>query len=57
MLTSCILDLVTNLFVNYMVFVSDIQKLSIPSHIEGLDTSFLTAVSVQLSHAYRRWIK
>ena len=35
-----ILYLVTNPLISYMVFLSDIQKLSIASHLNGMDSSF-----------------
>ena len=35
-LANCIMDLVKNLFISYMVFVSDVPKLSIASHLKGL---------------------
>ena len=40
MLVDCILDLITNLRISYMVFVSDIRKPSMASHLKGLDSSF-----------------
>ena len=39
MLVDCILDLITNLPIRYMVFVSDIQKPSIASHLQGMESS------------------
>ena len=39
-LANCILDLVTNLLISHNVFVSDIEKPSIASHLMGLDSSF-----------------
>ena len=37
--SSCILDSVTNLLVHHMVFVGNVQKSSIGSHLKGLDPS------------------
>ena len=49
MIHNCILDLVTNIVISYIVFVSDIQKPWIASLLIILSSS---AVRVQLSHAY-----
>ena len=49
MIPHCILHLVTNLVISYMVFVSDIQKPWIASLFILLSSS---AGRVQLSHAY-----
>ena len=38
--SSCILDSVANLFVHHMVFVGNVKKSPIASHLKGLDTSF-----------------
>ena len=38
--SSCILDSVANLFVRHMVFVRNVQKSPIPSHLKGLNPSF-----------------
>ena len=35
----CILDSVANLLVHHMVFVGNVQKSSIASHLKGLDPS------------------
>ena len=48
--SSCILDSVANLLVHHMVFVANVQKSPIASHLNGLDP----AVKVQLSQAYRK---
>ena len=48
MLADCTLYLITNLLISYMVFVCDIQKLQVASHL-----LFSSTVRVQLSHAYR----
>ena len=40
MLVDCILDLITDLLISYMVCVRDIQKSSIASHFKGMDSSF-----------------
>ena len=42
MLADCILDRITNILFSYlpMVFVCDIQKSSIASHLKGLDYSY-----------------
>ena len=37
--SNCILDSVANLFVRHMVFVGNVQKSSIASHLKGLDPS------------------
>ena len=37
--TSCIPDSVANLFVRRMVFVGNVQKSPIASHLKGLDPS------------------
>ena len=36
----CIQDSVANLLVRHMVFVGNVQKSKIASHLEGLDPSF-----------------
>ena len=38
--SNCILDSVTNRFVRHMVFVGNVQKSNIASHLKGLDPSF-----------------
>ena len=50
MLPSCILDSVANLLVRHMVFVGNVQKSPIASHLKGLDPS-ISAVKVKLSQA------
>ena len=40
MFVDCILDLITNLLISCMVFVCDIQKPSIASHLKGQESSF-----------------
>ena len=37
--SSCILDSVANLLVRHMVFVGNVQKSPIASHLKGLDSS------------------
>ena len=37
--SSCILDSVVNLLVRHMVFVGNVQKSHIASHLKGLDPS------------------
>ena len=37
--SNCILDSAENLLVRHMVFVGDVQKFSIASHLKGLDPS------------------
>ena len=37
--SSCILDSVANLLVRQMVFVGNVQKSPIASHLKGLDSS------------------
>ena len=37
--SNCILDSVANLLVRHMVFVGNVQKSSIASHLKGLNTS------------------
>ena len=37
--SSCILDSVANLLVRHMVFVGNVQKSPIVSHLKGLDPS------------------
>ena len=39
MYSSCILDSIANLLVRYMVFVGNVQKSPITSHLKGLDPS------------------
>ena len=39
MRSNCILDSVTNLLVRHMVFVGNVQKSPIASHLKGLDSS------------------
>ena len=38
--SSCILDFVANLLVRHMVFVGNVQKSPIASHLKDLDLSF-----------------
>ena len=38
--SNCILNSVANLLVCHMVFVGNVQKSPIASHLEGLDPSF-----------------
>ena len=38
--SNCILDSVANLFVRQLVFVGNVQKSPIASHLKGLDPSF-----------------
>ena len=38
--SNCILDSVANLLVRHMVFVENVQKSSIASHLKSLDPSF-----------------
>ena len=38
--SNCILDSVANLLVRHMVFVGNVQKSPIASHLKGLDPSF-----------------
>ena len=38
--SSCILDSVTNLVVRHLVFVGNVQKSPIATHLKGLDPSF-----------------
>ena len=52
MLADCILDLITNLLISYMVIVRDIQKHSLASHLKGLNSSFQFCCQVPTSHAY-----
>ena len=47
----CILDSVAKLLVRHIVFVGNIQKSSIASHLKDLDPSLDSAVKVQLSQA------
>ena len=37
--TNCILDFTANLLVHHMVFVGNVQKSLIASHLKGLDPS------------------
>ena len=37
--STCILDSVANLFVRHVVFVGNVQKSHIASHLKGLDPS------------------
>ena len=46
--SNCILDSVANLLVRHMVFVGNIQKSLLASHLKGLDPS---AAKVQLLQA------
>ena len=39
--SKCILDSVANLFVRHIVFVGNVQKSPIESHLKGLDPSFV----------------
>ena len=39
--SSCILDSVTDLLVRHMVFVGNVQKPLIASHLKGLDPSLI----------------
>ena len=41
MLADLTCDLITNLLISYMVFVSDIQKFPITSHLKDMYSSFL----------------
>ena len=50
-LKRCILNSVANFFVGHMVFVGNVQKSPIASHLKGLDPSLVSAVKVQLSQA------
>ena len=54
--SNCILDTVANILVCHMVFVGNVQKPSIASHLKGLDPILLSisAVTVQLSQALRK---
>ena len=40
MLADCTLYLITNLLISHLVFVCDIQKLQVASHLKELDSSF-----------------
>ena len=40
-----------NLLVRHMVFVGNVQKSPIESHLKGLNPSLISAVKVQLSQA------
>ena len=48
---NCILDSVANLLVRHLVFVENVQKSLIASHLNGLDPFSISAVKVQLSQA------
>ena len=50
--SNCILDSVANLLVRHMVFVGNIQKSLITSHLKGLDPS-LDFCCVTLLHGYK----
>ena len=52
--SSCILDSVANFLVRHMVFVGNIQKSPIASHLKGLILRFISAVKVHLPQAYRK---
>ena len=49
--SNCILDYVANLLVRRMVFVGNVQKSPIASHLKGLDLLSISAVKIQLSKA------
>ena len=49
--SSCILDSVANLLVRHMVFVGNVQKSPIASHLKGLDPLSSSAVKARLSQA------
>ena len=38
--SNCVLDSVANLLIRHMVFVGNVQKSPIASHLKGLDPSF-----------------
>ena len=38
--SNCILDSIANLFARHIVFVGNVQKSPIASHIKGLDPSY-----------------
>ena len=40
MLADCTMNLTMNILIRCMIFVSDIQKLPIASHLKGMDSSF-----------------
>ena len=48
-----ILDSVANLLVRHLVFVGNVQKSPIASHLKGLDPSVSFRVKIQLSQAQR----
>ena len=49
--SNCIRDAVANLLVRHMVFVGNVQKSPIASHLKGLGPSLVSAVKVQLLQA------
>ena len=49
--SNCILGFAANLVVHHMVFVGNVKKSPIASHLKGLDPSSSSAVKVQVSHA------
>ena len=49
--SKCILDSVANLLVRHMVFVGNIQKSPIASHLKAWILLSISAVKVQLSQA------
>ena len=51
MYSSCIQDFVAMFLVRHMVFVGNVQKSSIASHLKSLDPSLYFGVKVQLSQA------
>ena len=58
--SNCVLDSVANLLVRHMVFVGNVQKSPIASHLKGLDSSLdlfsITASNngYKLKHYYNR---
>ena len=58
MYTNCILDSVANLLVRHMVFVGNVQKSPIASHLKGLDSFSRFLLSRSSSHRHKgRWIR
>ena len=51
--SSCILDSVANLLVRHMVFVGNVQKPPIASHLKGLNSSLDFLLSRSSSHRHK----
>ena len=47
-LANCILRLITNLLISYIVFANDFQKPSKALHLKGLDSSFQFCCQAQV---------